>query len=177
MRFLILALIICSFTWTINADGDLRKPSKQSFKIGKDFKIWDRYYTKNGYYIAVIEFSHPWDWFMIGWGITDTIIDSWVFRIDTDHIVTATDSYWPEDKDRPSSDAKLGGTDDLELLGYLVEDDKTTVKIRRKLRTGDKYDKALKKADSVIYWAFSEQPPGEADFAPGGLQRGRVVRR
>jgi len=129
---------------------------------------------------------------MIGWGNSENDIDSWVFEIqdvndnsysaDKDDVedvdgqdreVVAIDSYWGQDMDLPEPDIDLGGRDNLELLGYLIEDDKTTVKIRRKIsNTGDKYDKDLTYVE-YIYWAWGEGPGLTAQ----GLQRGRVVRR
>ena len=170
MRFLVLLLIICSFTWTINAVGDLSKPSR-NFRIGDNYRVWYRYNGNTGYFTCVIEFYRPRDWFMIGWGTSETDIDSWVFQIDGNE-VHVSDRYWGRTS-LPRTDRSLGGRNDLERLGYLVERDKTTVKIRRRLNTHDRWDKVIRTGERAIYWAFGS----DSRLSERNLRRGRVFRR
>jgi len=171
MRLLTLLLIISSFAWTINAWGDVSRPSRDSFTMnGTNFRVWYRYNYNTGYYVALIEFNRPGDWFMVGWGNTDDDVDAWVFQLDGNRVLSS-DRYWGNTR-LPVRDVALGGTYDLQLLGYLVQRNRTLVKIRRRINTGDRYDKVLTRV-RYTYWAWGQGPRLTTD----GLQRGRVVRR
>jgi len=171
MKLFTLLSIICSFTCITNVACDINKPSK-NFKIGNDFRIWYKYNTNTGYFVAVIECYHPKDWFMIGWGHSENDIDSWVFEIDGKRVL-ASDRYWGDNMNLPRRDVALGGRGNLQLQGYKVGKDKTTVKVRRKFNTRDKYDKVIRPGDQDIYWAYGS----DSCISEKGLEKGSVFRR
>lgn len=56
------------------------------------------------------------------------------------------------------ADTQLGGTGDIIESTVKSDGGFTTVEFRRKLDTGDKYDKALVKGVNKIIWAFGSEP-------------------
>jgi hypothetical protein len=55
-------------------------------------------------------------------------------------------------------DTQLGGTNDIIEPAVKVENGYTTVEFKRKLDTGDKYDKPLLKGTNKILWAYGSEP-------------------
>ena len=55
-------------------------------------------------------------------------------------------------------DTQQGGTDDILASGGKSENGYTTVEFKRKLDTGDKYDKPLHKGINKIIWAYGSDP-------------------
>jgi hypothetical protein len=55
-------------------------------------------------------------------------------------------------------DTEQGGTDDILAAGGKTENGYTTVEFKRKLDTGDKYDKPLHKGLNKIIWAYGSDP-------------------
>jgi hypothetical protein len=55
-------------------------------------------------------------------------------------------------------DTQLGGTGDIIESAVKADNGYTTVEFKRKLDTGDKYDKPLAKGTNKIIWAFGSEP-------------------
>jgi hypothetical protein len=55
-------------------------------------------------------------------------------------------------------DTELGGTNDIIETSAKIDNAYITVEFKRKLDTGDKYDKPLVKGTNKIIWAFSSEP-------------------
>ena len=55
-------------------------------------------------------------------------------------------------------DTQQGGTDDILASGGKIDNGYTTVEFKRKLDTGDKFDKPLHKGTNKIIWAFGSDP-------------------
>lgn len=74
-------------------------------------------------------------YFSFGIGESMGDADLWVFEI-IDEVIKATDSHSVKHS-KPPADTSLGGTNDIELLGYYYnKDGKSGVKFRRKANTG-----------------------------------------
>jgi hypothetical protein len=58
-------------------------------------------------------------------------------------------------------DTSLGGTNDIIDSAVKVDNGYTTVEFKRKLVTGDKYDKPLVKGTNKILWAYGSEPKAE----------------
>jgi hypothetical protein len=56
------------------------------------------------------------------------------------------------------ADTQQGGTDDILASGGKLDNGYTTVEFKRKLNTGDKYDKPLHKGINKIIWAYGGEP-------------------
>ncbi len=92
----------------------------------------------------------------------------WVFQVNGNTVIPS-DRYWGN-TNLSATDVSLGGTNNIQMLGYLVETGKTTVKFRRPLVTGDKYDKNIAPGIQNIYWAYGTS----SAISQLGLKRGRV---
>lgn len=70
----------------------------------------------------------------------------------SDGAATVND-YWAESFSRPSLDTALGGTNDVELISGSHVGGMTTVEFRRKIVTGDAFDREISQTDEtpVIY--------------------------
>jgi len=55
-------------------------------------------------------------------------------------------------------DTQLGGTDDILASAGKFDNGYTTIEFKRKLDTGDKFDKPLSKGVNKIIWAYSGEP-------------------
>ena len=55
-------------------------------------------------------------------------------------------------------DTQLSGTDDILASGGKVDNGYTTIEFKRKLNTGDKFDKPLIMGINKIIWAYSNEP-------------------
>jgi hypothetical protein len=56
-------------------------------------------------------------------------------------------------------DTELGGTDDILESGGKLEGGTTVIEFKRKLVTGDKYDKPLVKGKNTVLWAIGGNDP------------------
>lgn len=72
---------------------------------------------------------------------TDIIIFDTITLADESLAIYTQDTY-TESNLVPNLDISLGGTNDITLLGYVINTDTkvTQVKVQRKLNTGDTYD-------------------------------------
>jgi len=172
MRIIALVIILCSLANCINAAGDLRKP-KRSFTIDNHFKVWYEINTKAGTFTAVIECYHPRVWFGLGLGTRMLGADITVLQI-RGNTVDVSDRRGPNHA-MPQTDVSLGGKNDVTRLGYEVTDSKTTVKIRRRLNTGDTTagDKVIKAGPTDFIWAYGSGP----DLAYHGRNQRGIVRK
>eukprot|EP00803_Ostreobium_quekettii_P004321 evm.model.scf_501.2 EVM.evm.TU.scf_501.2 scf_501:9997-17031(+) len=69
------------------------------------------------------------------------------------------DDYYSETFSEPQRDASLGGTNDVELLSASRSGGFTNVEFRRKVSTGDQFDRAIKtsgETDIIFAWHSSE---------------------
>ena len=66
-------------------------------------------------------------------------------------------------------DTQLGGTVDIIESAAKVDNGYTTVEFKRKLDTGDKYDKPLVKGTNKIIWAFGSEPNATLKHMSRGL--------
>ena len=55
-------------------------------------------------------------------------------------------------------DTQLGGTDDILASGGKLDNGYTTIEFKRKLVTGDKYDKPLHSGTNKVIWAYGSDP-------------------
>ena len=111
-------------------------------------------YTPDSSSIVIrLVFSESAGWFAIGFGSSMSDADM-IVCIPGSGTISCSD-YYSTSQTTPSMDTTLGGTDDITLLGYDMSSGTTTVKIQRKLDTGDTYDKAIVQGPNSMIWAYS----------------------
>lgn len=67
--------------------------------------------------------------------------------------------YWEEKGSvEPHTDVSLGGSDDIELISGKCVNYQSTIRFRRKLNTGDRWDAILKKGSTPLIYSWCEPP-------------------
>lgn len=135
---------------------------------GGAFKVYWR--VEDGYiYIALVGRTEG--WVAIGFEPTTMMKDAdmVIAYVAPDGTVHIDDQYSTGATGPHKSDTELGGTMDIEEYGGKEENGVTVVEFKRKLSTGDPYDKDLAGKDVVrIIWALG---PGD-DFTSKHFQAG-----
>ena len=76
--------------------------------------------------------------------------------------------YWSSGHAPPALDTALGGTEDVTVLSGSLSAGRTTVRFRRKLVTGDKYDRPLSatgaNAITDVVYAWADGEPGAVQY-------------
>jgi hypothetical protein len=132
------------------SSGDVTLPDN---KVSLGDKITFHYEIGDSDITAGIVFTQANTFFGVGFGTGMIGADMWIFQIDGS-AVTAGD-YMATEHAKPSSDVAQGGTNDVTVLGYNIEADKTTVKVKRALNTGDSKDKVIKAGSTSMVWAYA----------------------
>jgi len=105
------------------------------------------------YITVAIKFHIPGEFFAIGWGAPTMIgADVWAFEF-INGIVQVSDRK-AIGHFEPPHDTDLGGTSDVEMLGYEIAETYTLVKVRRKLDTGDAEDNLINVGSNEMCWAY-----------------------
>lgn len=73
-------------------------------------------------------------------------------------VLTIADTFSTGEFGPHPPDTQLGGTDDILASAGTLDAGYTTIEFKRKLVTGDKFDKPLGKGINKIIWAFSGEP-------------------
>jgi hypothetical protein len=78
-----------------------------------------------------------------------------MFAALSDGSVVTVNDYYSKDHNTPSTDADLGGSEDISLVSYSVASSNFTAVLKRKLSTGDSYDQDIvPDIHSDIVWAY-----------------------
>ena len=93
-------------------------------------------------------------WFGLGFGgFAMNNTDMVWFEIHDANEIYSFDG-WSKGPGRPAADKSLGGTDDIELLGFRRLDGTNLIKFRRKVNTGDKYDALIERRPMNMSFAW-----------------------
>ena len=116
------------------------------------------YWRTDGEYLYMALKGATKGWVAIGFGPTQAMKDAdmvigWV----KDGKATVVDAYSTGVYGPHPPDTKLGGTNDILAFGG-SEGEYTIIEFKRKLNTGDKYDKVLEPGKTInIIWAMADQ--------------------
>uniref|UniRef100_A0A0G4FMC6 DOMON domain-containing protein n=1 Tax=Chromera velia CCMP2878 TaxID=1169474 RepID=A0A0G4FMC6_9ALVE len=109
-----------------------------------------------------MEFSLPSDIYMgLGLGCTSSVkCDMVIGNGGGSNPVFLDDFFEPQGDSQAETDVSLGGTKDVSLVSasYSNEDFISTIRFRRKLNTGDKFDAVLQKGVTPLVYAWCESP-------------------
>jgi len=157
MKYLCLLLLFLGVAFCreqyIETFGDISLPS-HSFSIGKGFDIHYQFEKNHSITLGIV-FKKPERFFALGFGKQMLNSDVWLFELNPDGGLTVDDCFFKE-RDKPTKDVLLGGTNDVRLIGYQIRPDYVIAKVNRALRTGDKFDQELKPGNLDILWAFGD---------------------
>jgi hypothetical protein len=148
------------------ADGIITDGEYTGTQDYGDFKLW---WTSDSQYIYIGMQANTGGWIAMaldaGQGMKDADM---VLGFVQDGKTTVLDEYSTGNFGPHSADTELGGSDDILESGGKEEGGLTTLEFKRKLDTGDKYDRAFSPGKNTIIWAFgSDDQPGKKHAGRG----------
>ncbi len=141
-------------TWA--ADGVITPGEYRSNKSFDGYELW---WTADDTYIYVGMKAKTQGWVAVGFDPelmmqgADIVIGSV-----KDGKLSIADQYSTGQFGPHPADTQQGGTDDILASGGKSDGVFTTIEFKRKLDTGDKFDKALHKGTNKILWAYGSDP-------------------
>jgi hypothetical protein len=138
------------------ADGVISADEYQQSKTYVDFSIsW----SNDSEYIYIGMKAKTAGWVAVGFGAETfmknaDIIEGFV----KDGNLTIVDMFSTGEFGPHPPDIQSGGTDDILASAGKFDNGYTTVEFKRKLDTGDKFDKPLVKGINKIIWAYANEP-------------------
>lgn len=134
------------------ADGVITPGEYPNHNVYGDFEI---YWLNDDQYVYIGMMAKTSGWIAIGFG-PETMMKNLdiIEGIVTDSKLTISDQFSSGNFGPHLPDTQLGGTDDILASGGKVDNGYTTIEFKRKLDTGDKYDKPLVKGKNKIAWAI-----------------------
>lgn len=147
-------LIIIALT-SAQTSGDVSLPSN-TFKIQNWIDVYYEF-APEGNITMALRLNAANEFFGFGWGTSMSGSDIWVFNI-VNNEVQASDRTGVGHQE-PLLDTALGGTDNLQVLGYELTSSYTLVKVTRALNTGDTFDAVIQPGPTDIIWATAVGSP------------------
>jgi hypothetical protein len=137
-------------------DGVISADEYQQSKTYGDFSIsWS---NDNQYLYTGIKAKTA-GWVAVGFGVETLMKNADIIMgFVKDGNLTIADTFSTGDFGPHPPDTQLGGTDDILASAGKADNGYTTVEFKRKLDTGDKFDKPLSKGVNKIIWAYANEP-------------------
>ena len=138
------------------ADGVISPDEYQQSKTYGDFSIsW----SNDNDYVYIGMKAKTAGWVAVGFGAETLMKNADIIEGSvSDGKLTIADMFSPNVVGQHPPDTELGGTDDILASAGKFDNGYTTIEFKRKLDTGDKFDKPLVKGINKIIWAYSNQP-------------------
>ena len=138
------------------ADGVISADEYQNNRAYGDYTIY--WSNDNGYVYIGIK-ARTAGWVAVGFGAETFMKNADIIMGSvTGGSLTIADMFSTGEFGPHPPDTQLGGTYDILASGGKVDNGYTTVEFKRKLDTGDKFDKPLVKGINKIIWAYSGEP-------------------
>ena len=134
-------------------ENDIGLLSSSAVILQNDLTLYWDFNADNTSVTMMIKTSNT-GYVALGIGKCMTNCDIHVVEYDQNSNVRLRDMYSSSDSS-PPNDLDLGGTYDLNLLGYGMIDGYNYIKYERKVNTGDRYDMNLDQGDHEMAYAFS----------------------
>lgn len=134
----------------------LQSPSKQGYSGGDMQLSW----RNDGDYLYLALNGSTNGWLAIGFEPSEWMKDADIVMASVDGgKAVVLDEYCTGNYGPHIEDTMLGGTDDIEEFGGRETGGRTIIEFKRRLDTGDKFDKAFSPGQSIsIIWALSSSP-------------------
>lgn len=138
------------------ADGVISPGEYTNSKTYGDYQI--SYFSNDEFvYIGIIAKTEG--WIAVGFGAESRMKNADIIEgFIKDGKLNIYDMFSTGDFGPHTADTQQGGTDDVLTSGGKVENGNTTIEFKRRLDTGDKYDRPLKKGTNTIIWAYAAEP-------------------
>ena len=141
-------------TWI--ADGVISADEYQNTRAYGDYTI---YWSNDNDYVYIGMKAKTAGWVAVGFGAETLMKNADIIEGSvSDGKLTIADMFSPNVVGAHPTDIELGGTDDILASAGKFDNGYTTIEFKRKLDTGDKFDKPLVKGINKIIWAYSNQP-------------------
>jgi hypothetical protein len=134
----------------------LQAPAKQGYSGGDMELSWKN--DEQFLYLALNGSTN--DWVSVGFEPLEWMKNADIILASVQGSkATALDEYCTGNYGPHIEDAMLGGTNDIIEFGGSKAEGRTIIELKRKLDTGDKFDKAFSPGQTIsIIWALSESP-------------------
>jgi hypothetical protein len=138
------------------ADGVISEDEYQQTKTYGDFNIsW----SNDSDYIYVGMKAKTAGWVAIGFGAEAFMKNADIVEGSvTEGKLTIADMFSTGEFGPHPTDTQSGGTDDILASAGKFDNGYTTIEFKRKLDTGDKFDKPLARGINKIIWAYANEP-------------------
>jgi len=154
------------------ADGVITPGEYRSNKSFGDYELW---WTADDQYVYMGMKAKTPGWVAVGFDPESMMLHADIVQgYIQDGKLSIADMYSTGQFGPHPPDTQLGGTDDILASGGKSDSGYTTIEFKRKLDTGDKYDKPLHSGTNKIIWAYGSDPqftikhmargPGEIDL-------------
>lgn len=139
-----------------DADGVISADEYQQSKTYGDFNIsW----SSDAEYVYIGMSAKTAGWVAIGFGAETLMKNADIIEgAVTGGKLTVADMFSTGEFGPHPPDLQSGGTDDILASAGKAENGYTTIEFKRKLDTGDRFDKPLGKGINKIIWAYSNEP-------------------
>jgi hypothetical protein len=138
------------------ADGVISENEYPQTKTYADFSIsW----SNDSDYIYIGMKAETAGWVAVGFGAETLMKNADIVEGSvTEGKLTIADMFCAVEIGPHPPDIQSGGTDDILASAGKFDNGYTTVEFKRKLDTGDKFDKPLAKGINKIIWAYANEP-------------------
>jgi hypothetical protein len=129
------------------------------YRSNKSFGDYDLNWTADGQYVYMGMKAKTPGWVAVGFDPESMMLNADIIQgYVQDGKMFIADMYSSNQFGPHPPDTQQGGTDDILASGGKTENGYTTVEFKRKLDTGDKYDKPLHSGLNKIIWAYGSDP-------------------
>ena len=138
------------------ADGVITPGEYQKNKPFGDYELW---WTADDQHVYMGMKAKTPGWVAVGFDPESMMKNSDIVEgFVKDGQLSIADMYSTGQFGPHPADTQLGGTDDILASGGKSHSGYTTIEFKRKLDTGDKFDKPLHKGSNKIIWACGSDP-------------------
>ncbi len=129
------------------------------YRNSRSFDGYDLWWTADDTYIYVGIKAKTQGWAAVGFGPESMMKGAdIVIAYVKDGKLTISDQYSTGQFGPHAPDIEQGGTDDILASGGKSDGVFTTIEFKRKLDTGDRFDKPLRQGTNKIIWAYGSEP-------------------
>ena len=139
-------------------------------EVGGSGRSFEIYWKNDVQYLYVGMRAKTLGWIAVGFEPTDWMKDAdIVLGYVQDGNVTVQDQYSTGNYGPHVPDVELGGTNDILEHGGLAENGYTVIEFKRKMDTGDRFDKAFVPGQAIpLIWGFSDSGSPEVRHVADG---------
>lgn len=149
------------------ADGVI---SHGEYSKSKNYGNFEVHWASNDQHVFLALKAKTTGWIAIGFGAEALMKNADIIEgyVDSGK-VTVMDMFSTGEFGPHPPDEQLGGTYDILESGGLEDNGYTVIEVKRKLDTGDKFDKAVSKGINKIIWAYGSEDKAALKHSTRGL--------